>query len=163
MDPPKAEHPGLYIREDAGLPPRSYRARRIDYFERESRNRSLGAAGEELIVRMEQNRLAREGASRLAEKVEWISSTLGDGAGFDVLSFESSGLERFIEVKTTSFSKETPFYASRNEVSFSSDYRNQYHLYRLFDFRDAPRLYTLTGALEDSCRLEAASFVANVR
>jgi hypothetical protein len=95
--------------------------------------------------------------------VEWISTTLGDGAGFDVLSFDPSGREKFIEVKTTSFSKETPFYATRNEVSFSYDFRDQYHLYRLFDLRDQPRVYSLSGALEDSCRLEASTFVANVR
>jgi len=161
--PPKAERPGLYIRETPELTRRQYRARHIDYFERETRNRSLGSAGEELVVRIEQGRLIREKASALAEKVEWISKTAGDGAGFDVLSFDASGKERFIEVKTTTFGKETPFYASRNEVSFSSDFRAQYHLYRLFEFRDRPRLYTLPGALEESCRLEASAFVANVR
>jgi hypothetical protein len=161
--PPRAEHPGLYIREQDGPIPRTYRARRIDYFEREAQNRSLGRAGEELVVRLERQRLLREGAPRLAEKVEWVARTLGDGAGFDVLSFEPSGKERFIEVKTTSFSRETPFYTTRNEVSFSYDFREQYRLYRLFDFRKAPRLYTLTGALEESCRLEAISFMADVR
>lgn len=52
---------------------------------------------------------------------------------------------------------------SQNEVSFSSDFEDQYQLYRLFAFRDKPRLFSLPGALENSCRLEAKSFVARVR
>ena len=39
--------------------------------------------------------------------------------GFDILSFDLSGRDRMIEVKTTSFGKETPFFITRAEVNLS--------------------------------------------
>jgi hypothetical protein len=158
--PSPAARKDYQVREPRSLEQRLRSARVIDYFEREFRNRQLGEAGEELVVRMEQERLHGRGLNRLADQVEWVSHTRGDGAGFDVLSFEENGKERFIEVKTTSFAKETPFFVSRSEVEFSSTFRDQYQLYRLFTFRDTPRLYSLTGALEQSVLLEPVQFSA---
>lgn len=160
---PAHASPGLYIRDERDVAARKYRASHVDHFHMEARNRSLGAAGEQLVIQSERARLIRAGAMALADRVEWVSKVRGDGAGYDVLSFEESGAERFIEVKTTGFGKETPFFVSRNEVNFSQDFRDQYQLYRLFTFRDQPRVYTLPGALEESCRLEANAFVARVR
>ena len=40
---------------------------------------------------------------RLAARVDRVSETRGDGLGYDVLSFETSGRERLIEVKTTNY------------------------------------------------------------
>lgn len=82
--------------------------------------------------------------------------------GYDVLSFEASGRERLIEVKTTGYGRETPFYVSRNEVEVSRTGAERYHLYRVFAFRDAPRLFTLRGALASVCDLDPASYVARV-
>jgi hypothetical protein len=92
---------------------------KVDYIEREARNSSLGLAGEKLIVAYEQWRLSVAGKEHLAGKVEHVSVTKGDGYGFDILSFEQSGKERFIEVKTTSFAKETPFFVTRNELGLA--------------------------------------------
>ncbi|HVT45024.1 MAG TPA: DUF3883 domain-containing protein [Thermoanaerobaculia bacterium] len=162
-DPPEVEDPGLYLRERSERPSELYRARNVDYFLREAHNRSLGSAGEEFVVELERDRLTRAGEVNLADRVEWSSRERGDGIGYDILSFEPTGRERFIEVKTTSFGKETPFFVTRNEVGFSSDFEDQYRLYRLFTFRIRPRIYTLSGALERTCRLEANAFIAHVR
>jgi hypothetical protein len=80
--------------------------------------------------------------------------------GFDVLSFETNGAERLIEVKTTKYGIETPFYVTRNEVAVSERQAQRYQVYRLFSFRDAPRLYTLPGAIGATCQITAANFVA---
>lgn len=109
-EPPAPESPGLYVLEANNLSLRNYRPVHVDYFQQEARNRSLGAAGEQLVVQLERSRLLLAGAAKLAEKVEWTSKVKGDGAGYDVLSFENSGKERFIEVKTTGFGREAPFY-----------------------------------------------------
>src|SRR5690606_26774598 len=85
-----------------------------DYLARESRNRDLGRAGEKLALMFEVNRLHAAGKSRLADKIEHISESRGDGAGFDILSFDEDGRERFIEVKTTAFIAETPFFVTPN-------------------------------------------------
>jgi hypothetical protein len=46
----------------------------------------------------------------LARKVRWVAAEDGDGAGYDVLSFDQAGRERLLEVKTTNGSARTPFF-----------------------------------------------------
>lgn len=129
------------------------RISKVDYIEREARNSSLGLAGEKLVVAYEQWRLSVAGKGNLASKVEHVAVTKGDGYGFDILSFEQSGKERFIEVKTTSFAKETPFFVTRNELGFSKQEAESFFLYRLFEFRSDPRLFRVKGAMDDHCKL----------
>ena len=145
----------------ARSPAPEYRTRLgVDYLALEARNRSLGLAGERFVAQFEEARLRSLGKPKLAEKIEIISETRGDGAGFDVLSFETSGKERFIEVKTTGFGKETPFFVTRNELSFSIDHSVAFQLYRLFRFRTEPKLFALGGRLDRSCVLDPAQYIA---
>lgn len=134
---------------------------RRDYLEREARNRSLGLAGESFALDFERWRLARLGAAQLADRVEHVSRTQGDGLGYDILSFEPDGHPRHIEVKTTTFGERTPFYVSANEVRFARDHAQSFMLYRLFDFRKSPRLFELQGPIEQYCNLDAANFRAS--
>ena len=129
-----------------------------DYIDREARNASLGRAGEEFVVQYERWRLSSGGHERLANKIEHVSQTKGDGLGFDVLSFDASGCERLIEVKTTSFGKETPFFITKNEVELSQAQADLFHLYRLFEFRKEPRLFSLKGAVDQHCYLDPITF-----
>ena len=131
-----------------------------NYLEAEARNQSLGRAGEELVLRFEHERLWRSGERRLAERIEHVARTQGDGLGYDIRSFEVGGRERLIEVKTTRFGALTPFFASRNEVEFSEERQGEYQLYRMFGFRAEPRLFTLAGSLRSSCRLEPFNYSA---
>jgi len=134
-----------------------------NYLEREARNRSLGSAGEEFVLNFERARLLTAGREALAGRIEHTARVRGDGEGFDILSFEESGKERLIEVKTTKYGRETPFFVSSNELAVSDSRADEYHLYRLFGFRLAPRLFTLAGALGSTCRLSASSYLATVR
>lgn len=77
-----------------------------------------------MILEYEEYRLRSAGEKVLANCIKHVAKSKDDGLGYDILSFETSGQERFIEVKTTAFAKETPFYASRNEVSFSADFQD---------------------------------------
>ena len=63
-------------------------------------------------------------------------------------------------MKTTAFGKETPFFVSRNEVEFSAAHAEFFHLYRLFEFRRQPRMFDLSGRLQDSVRLDPVSYLA---
>lgn len=152
------------LRHSAKEPAKEYERRtsglKRDYVQREARNASLGAAGEEFVLLYEQKRLYKLGKKALGEQVERVSITKGDGMGFDILSFEANGKERFIEVKTTSFPKETPFFVSRNEVDFSIAYAPQFQLYRLFEFRKSPRMFALPGAVSKNCILDPVSYLA---
>lgn len=152
------------LRRTARQPTTPYVARKVgvkrDYLARETRNASLGAAGEELVVRYEQLRLHGMGKKKLSDQVELVSQTKGDGLGYDVLSFETSGKERFIEVKTTAFAKETPFFVSKWEIEFSKAFSSQFQLYRLFEFGQHPRMFALPGAVSESCNLDPVSYPA---
>lgn len=133
-----------------------------DYIAREARNTSLGLAGEELIVEFERFRLRHAGHDKLAKRVEHVSRTLGDGAGFDVWSFEVTGQEHFIEVKTTAFSAETPFFASRNEIEFARRNESCFSIYRVFDFRRSPKVFRLPGRVESHCSLDAVTYLCRL-
>jgi len=141
--------------------PRFSPARR-DYLSREAHNRSLGNAGELFVMELEARRLHAAGRKALAGRIEQVSDTQGDGLGFDVLSFESDGRERLIEVKTTAFGELTPFFVTRNELARSNADAERYQLYRLFDFRKRPRVFNLPGAIEAHCRLDATTFLAQL-
>lgn len=132
-----------------------------DYLAREAENRSLGLAGEEFVTQYEHWRLVRLGQTALADRVEHVSNTKGDGLGYDVLSFEPDGQEKYIEVKTTAFGKETPFFVSRNEIALSKVEKERFHLYRLFEFRKSPQLFDLPGQLDQHCVLDPVMFKAS--
>ena len=89
-------------------------ARRFDVAERDARNRALGQAGEKRIVIHERSSLAAAGRNDLAERVRWVSDQDGDGAGYDIASFEADGRPRLIEVKTTTGWERTPFHITLN-------------------------------------------------
>lgn len=154
------EAPKLTAEAHEPAPP-SYLAapKKRDYLEREARNISLGKAGEEFALNFEHFRLYHLGQKKLADQIEHVSVNKGDGLGFDILSFDPDGRERYIEVKTTAFAKETPFFISRGEIQFAKDHEKQFHLYRLFEFRKSPKLFDLVGAVEKHCAVNPISFV----
>jgi hypothetical protein len=134
----------------------------VDYLALEARNGALGRAGEELVMAYEVARLRHLRKPKLADRVEPVPRTRGDGLGYDIQSFETSGEDRFIEVKTTGFGKDTPFYVTRAELRFSVESAAQFHLYRLFQFRKEPKMFSLNGALDKTCVLDASQFIARV-
>jgi hypothetical protein len=141
----------------------SRKGRRIDFAERDARNRHLGQLGEEFVVCLERHRLKTVGRDDVAGKVQWVSETVGDGLGFDVLSFdEGDEAERLVEVKTTGAGKFFPFYVTANEVRCSEDVEERFQLFRVFDFAKGPRVYILTGSLRARCHLEPMLFRASM-
>lgn len=137
------------------------RAAKRDYVAIGEANRSLGLAGELAVVALERDRLTQSGHERLAERVEHVSETRGDGLGFDVLSFTPDGREKWIEVKTTRLGRSWPMFVSRNEVAVSQEQPDRFHLYRVFHW-EGPRvgLYELTGDLDRTCVLRPETYWA---
>lgn len=125
---------------------------KTNYIEREQRNNRLGLLGEEFVLQFEKWNLARTGNKYLAKDVRWVSQEEGDGLGFDVLSKNPDGSDKYIEVKTTKLGKETPFYFTRNELTFSNKNSKNYHLYRLFDFEANAKLFVKNGSLNTICQ-----------
>lgn len=142
-------------RNDGSVPPP------IDFAAREQANRSLGLAGERWAIDFERLRLAQLGREDLAASVRHVSQEVGDGLGYDILSFHhESGEERLIEVKTTRSSIWTPFYLTRNEVAVSEIRRDSFHLYRLHSFGPRTRVYMLAGSMSEQCMLDPTAYLA---
>jgi hypothetical protein len=137
--------------------------RKFDPTERDFRNRQLGKAGEQRVIDFERARLEQADRRDLARKVRWVSQEDGDGAGYDVLSFDAGGRERLLEVKTTCGGRTTPFFLTRNERSLAQERPDAFRIYRLYEFSQAPRLFKLRPPLEQAVILEPEAYRASFR
>ena len=68
--------------------------------------KKIGDAGEKRVVEHERERLTRAGHPDLADAVRWLADE-GKQPGYDVLSFNEDGSERWIEVKSSTGDKVT--------------------------------------------------------
>ena len=128
-------------------------ARKVDVAGRDERNRALGRAGEERALQHERAVLIQHNRDDLARRVRWVAHEDGDGAGYDIASFEPDGRARLVEVKTTNGWERTPFFISRNELEVANTARAEWRLLRLWDFsRASRRLSSSTRHLMPMCR-----------
>jgi Protein NO VEIN, C-terminal len=135
--------------------------RKFDPVERDFRNRALGKAGEEFVIEVERNTLAKAERPDLARKIRWVAAEDGDGAGYDILSFDLSGQERLIEVKTTNGAAKTPFFLTRNENNTAKARAESWRLYRVHLFSQTPRIFTLAPPLEAVVHLRTEAWRAS--
>lgn len=165
------EPPAIFVDETPPPPgaPRAPRpaglerlVRKFDPVARDFRNRSLGKAGEALIVDFERRRLEMLDRKDLASKVRWVAQEDGDGAGYDIHSYDREGNDRLIEVKTTQGARSTPFFVTRNELSLAHERPEHFRLYRLYEVAQAPRLFKLKPPLEEAVTLETETWRARV-
>jgi hypothetical protein len=154
--------PKRIVLPEPGKPWLSLKGRSIDFAARDAANRRLAHLSEEFVVGLERQRLILAKRDDLARRVRWVSQDIGDGLGFDILSFDEKmdDAERFLEVKATPHGLGFPFYVSANEVRCSEDVPGKFRLYRVFDFRLAPKVYVLAGSLRERCGLTPVQFVA---
>ena len=136
-------------------------ARKYDVAERDTRNRALGRAGEERVLTHERASLLAAGRTDLAERIRWVSHVDGDGAGYDILSFDTTGRDRPIEVKTTNGWERTPFHITRNELAVAEERRSDWRLMRLWNFAREPKAFELQPPLDAHVSLMATSYQAN--
>jgi hypothetical protein len=131
---------------------------KVNYLEIEQANKLIGISGEKIALEYERWRLINLGKASLADHIEWVSQTQGDGVGFDILSRNENGTDRFIEVKTTKLTKEAPIFFSKNEFDFSASNKSNYYLYRVFNLRDNPRLFIVNGSFNEFCNYQPVKF-----
>lgn len=136
-------------------------ARKYDVAERDALNRALGRAGEERVLAHERASLLAAGRTDLAERIRWVSHVDGDGAGYDILSFDIDGSDRLIEVKTTNGWERTPFHISRNELAVAEERRADWRLVRLWNFAREAKAFELRPPLEAHVSLMATNYQAN--
>lgn len=143
---------------------KKFKARNVDFSECHEQNSKVGHRGEKFVVRHEVDRLVKAGRQDLADKVEWVSKTQGDGLGYDVLSYDAvTGKPVFIEVKTTNGSCNSAFYITRNELE-RSRVSDNYYLYRLYDYdseTDSYQILIISGDLSPLC-IEPATYYVRI-
>lgn len=159
VQPPPVE---LVAKVESGAP-RVRLPRKVDFAARDESNRKLGRAGEQWAIEFEHQRLAAAGLPELLHRLDWVSDRLGDGAGYDILSYDAPGEPRYIEVKTTNGAHASSFVISRNELDFSQEAGDAFFLYRLFQFRQSPSLYMLRGDISKQLHIEPIDYRASFR
>lgn len=128
--------------------------------------KEIGDAGELLVLSAEKARLVEAGRNDLASDIVHVSRDLGDGAGYDILSFQVDGRERHIEVKTTVGPIDTPFFISENEIQFARAAGASYVLCRVFEFDPVARTgdyYVLSAEELLKLNFEPVSYICRVR
>ncbi len=87
-------------------------------------------------MRVEEERLKKLFPKDETKRPKHVSKIEGDGAGYDILSFDEDGRRLYIEVKTTTGNYNTPFYVTNHELTQSIGFPDQYLLYRVYHFKD---------------------------
>jgi hypothetical protein len=105
----------------------------IDYQEALKNNIEIGFEGEIFVVGYEKKRLSKLSRNDLSDTVIHASKEIGDGLGYDIISWDHNGNKLFIEVKTTSGDIYTQFYLTSNEISVLKKGTN-YCIYRVYNF-----------------------------
>ncbi len=136
-------------------------SKKPDYSQRESQNRNLGLKGELSVLEYEKDFLDKNNRPDLVERVAHVSEVEGDGAGYDIRSYDLDGEVKYIEVKTTKGNNKTPFFMSSNEVQFSKSHISNYYIYRLYNFDEkngSGKMYKTKGSVVDGYSLVPISF-----
>jgi hypothetical protein len=122
---------------------KSTQSRHPDY-EKEARNlKRLGDRGEKIVMDLEKKRLTDAGRKDLAKKIERVSLK-SDSFGYDILSFEIDGKNRFIEVKATrSNVGPANFFFTANEFQKAKETEN-YYIYMVYDVTsESPKIWAI--------------------
>lgn len=124
----------------------------------------IGSLGEEWVVNYEIQKLKQNGFIDLAEKVE-RTSRKDVAAGYDVLSFNFDGSEKYIEVKTSALSTNR-FHISSNEVEVAKRLSDSFWLYLVLEIRGNVSLIEIhnpASKLGDEIHLVPESFRATIK
>lgn len=116
----------------SGLPKSAVIAK--DYVQEATDNLALGRIGEDIVFARERQRVLDELGELHVSKVVHVSVMEGDGAGYDIRTVRrcSQGIsEHYLEVKTTTGGRNTPFFISENERRFASTELDRYEVVRL--------------------------------
>jgi hypothetical protein len=106
--------------------------------------------GEELVLQYEKEHCPPKYAARIIP----VAITEGDGLGYDILSVDEKGKDKYIEVKTTTGDLERPFFLTGSELEWSKKAGQQYYLYRLYNFnveKMTADFFILQGDLSQYC------------
>lgn len=136
----------------------------IDYIQEAKSNKEIGDAGEEFVYQYERDEVKKY---KLGDdkQVRRVAKLDGDGLGYDILSYDKYGNEKYIEVKTTSGSEDGHIFITANELAQSEKFPEQYYLYRVYEFDKANfkgKISIRKGSLKDLC-ISAQTYKVNFK
>jgi hypothetical protein len=138
------------------------RGRKIDYGSIQEENQRRGKLGERFVYEYEKKSLLDAGRPDLSGQVRWVARDQGDGAGYDVLSWDVAGEKRYIEVKATSYGRQVPFFISSAELDFARRNQEFYSLYRVYNILSSPEFYVISGNLDEQIEAVPVSYRASL-
>lgn len=128
------------------------KASKVNFEAKQRLNKMTGDFGELFVLEYEKVKVRSYGLK--TKKVKWVSKTLGDGLGYDILSYDKDGNELFIEVKTTCGNIDSEFYITENELQCSIEASDKFRLYRVYKFDKKAfkgNIAFCKGSLKDLC------------
>lgn len=134
----------------------------INFQAQAKEQKDLGDNGEELVKQFEIDYLKSKGLNDLAAKVEIMK----DGVGYDILSFNIDGCEKYIEVKTTTGNELKPFFLSDNELAFMKQNKGNYSIYRVFKYNadyNFAEFYEIKGDVEKQLCMKAINYIVSLK
>lgn len=112
---------------------KTFYTRKLDFEKINREKQEIGNKGELYVLR-DQRKKVKQFDLELENKVRHVSKLDGDGAGYDIRSFNHEKEINYIEVKTTKGKKETPLYMSVTEYAFYELHRESYVIARVYNF-----------------------------
>lgn len=136
-----------------------------NFDELNKRNQKTGDLGERLVYDYERARLEDAGIEDIESKLIRTSDNKKYGNAYpcDIISVDvETGSPIYIEVKTTRYAADTPFYISEEERVFSETNASLYRLYRVFDAirTKEPKFYEAIGYVGDNFTLTGDRYIA---
>lgn len=139
---------------------RDFKGKKIDWSKKQLISSRLGFLGEELIFEYEKIKIEKFKKAKILKDNILVEKKL-DGEGYDIVSYDKNGNQIFIEVKTTKGKIDEPFYFSANEKAFYEEHKNQYIIYRLYEFNNlskTSKLYKIKGTELDDFNFSPTNY-----
>ncbi|MBN2298073.1 MAG: DUF3427 domain-containing protein [Deltaproteobacteria bacterium] len=132
-----------------------------DYSYEETLDLDLNIAGEKIVIAYEKRSLIESGRADLAHMVRHVAAIEGEYAAYDVESYTPQGEVKYIEVKTTRGSADTPFYLRNHELEFARRHPDNYYLYRVYEYDEAlnaGKLYLSRGNIQERFQMTPTGY-----
>ena len=133
---------------------------KIDYIAKAKRDKEVGDLGEEFALNYERWRL--RDLPDLCKKIVHVAAE-DDGAGFDILSFNEDGSERYVEVKTTTGPLSSDFFISEPEVQAAKAYADSYVILRVAKVTSSPICCEIPYPFDEHVMLSPTSYIASFK
>lgn len=132
--------------------------KKIDYIKRAKSNTLVGNSGEEFAIKFEKWRL--RDYPDLADKISHVSKE-DDSLGYDIISFETDGSPRYLEIKSTLGSLDSMFYISSNELTVADSLGDKYIVLRVAQLGSSPICCEIRHPFDDKLTLTPSTYMAN--